>query len=197
MDSKTAEQVLICELHVPLGHCILGRVRSDMTFQDSKEKIPDQSPGEYRYLEREYLTNYRHSHIVLLRPTMSFMLMQTPDPRTIKVRACGRVGRSSVLDEERACSKNGSPLGRPARPHQCLPHLPTHQRQPLGHPCRGRYSLVPAPGLHRRRRRLPLRQHAPGKPGRGPPRDLETVAPRQQAAAFHPLERLSAAGQFE
>ncbi|OCT46499.1 ulp1 protease family protein [Cladophialophora carrionii] len=36
------------------------------------------------YLEREYLTNYKHSHIVLLRPTMSFMLMQTPDPRTIK-----------------------------------------------------------------------------------------------------------------
>lgn len=40
-----------------------------------------------RYLEREYLTNFKHSRIVLLRPTMSFMLMQTPDPRTIKVRA--------------------------------------------------------------------------------------------------------------
>jgi len=36
------------------------------------------------YLEREYLTNFKHSHIVLLRPTMSFMLMQTPDPRTIQ-----------------------------------------------------------------------------------------------------------------
>lgn len=36
------------------------------------------------YLEREYLINFKHSHIVLLRPTMSFMLMQTPDPRTIK-----------------------------------------------------------------------------------------------------------------
>ncbi|KIW42430.1 hypothetical protein, variant 2 [Exophiala oligosperma] len=36
------------------------------------------------YLEREYLVNFKHSHIVLLRPTMSFMLMQTPDPRTIK-----------------------------------------------------------------------------------------------------------------
>lgn len=38
-----------------------------------------------RYLEREYLTNFKHSHIVLLRPAMAFMLMQTADPRTIKV----------------------------------------------------------------------------------------------------------------
>ncbi|KAI1614104.1 sentrin-specific cysteine protease [Exophiala viscosa] len=36
------------------------------------------------YLEHEYLTNFKHSRIILLRPTMSFMLMQTPDPRTIK-----------------------------------------------------------------------------------------------------------------
>jgi len=36
------------------------------------------------YLEREYLPNFKLSRIVLLRPTMSFMLMQTPDPRTIK-----------------------------------------------------------------------------------------------------------------
>ncbi|KAL2392191.1 hypothetical protein ABEF92_001110 [Exophiala dermatitidis] len=36
------------------------------------------------YLEHEYLSKYKHSHIILLRPTMSFMLMQTPDPHTIK-----------------------------------------------------------------------------------------------------------------
>lgn len=36
------------------------------------------------YLEREYLTQYRNSHIVLLRPSMSFLLMQTPDPSTLK-----------------------------------------------------------------------------------------------------------------
>lgn len=37
-----------------------------------------------RYLEREYLTEYKNSNIVLLRPSMSFMLMQTPDPMTLK-----------------------------------------------------------------------------------------------------------------
>ena len=37
-----------------------------------------------RYLEREYLTEYKASNIVLLRPSMSFMLMQTPDPLTLK-----------------------------------------------------------------------------------------------------------------
>lgn len=36
-----------------------------------------------RYLEREQLTQYPSSHIVLLRPSMAFMLMQTPDPLTL------------------------------------------------------------------------------------------------------------------
>jgi len=36
------------------------------------------------YLEHEYLSTYPHSRIVLLRPSMAFMLMQTPDPRTLK-----------------------------------------------------------------------------------------------------------------
>ena len=44
-----------------------------------------------RYLEREYLTNFKHSHIVLLRPAMAFMLMQTPDPRDIKVPSSGQI----------------------------------------------------------------------------------------------------------
>ncbi|KAI9814805.1 MAG: hypothetical protein M1827_003071 [Pycnora praestabilis] len=35
-------------------------------------------------LEREQLNKYPNSHIVLLRPSMSFMLMQTPDPLTLK-----------------------------------------------------------------------------------------------------------------
>ena len=38
----------------------------------------------HRYLEREYLTEYKTANIVLLRPSMSFMLMQTPDPLTLK-----------------------------------------------------------------------------------------------------------------
>src|SRR5690348_7558210 len=37
-----------------------------------------------RYLEREFLINYPSSNIVLLRPSMSFMLLQTPDPRTLR-----------------------------------------------------------------------------------------------------------------
>jgi sentrin-specific protease 8 len=37
-----------------------------------------------RYLEREHLSKYTNSHIVLLRPSMAFMLMQTPNPLTLK-----------------------------------------------------------------------------------------------------------------
>ncbi|TQB73141.1 hypothetical protein MPDQ_006058 [Monascus purpureus] len=36
------------------------------------------------YLEREFLTRYKSSNIVLLRPSMSFLLLQTPDPRTLR-----------------------------------------------------------------------------------------------------------------
>lgn len=36
------------------------------------------------YLEREVLVNYKSSNIVLLRPSMSFMILQTPDPRTLR-----------------------------------------------------------------------------------------------------------------
>ncbi|RFU26168.1 hypothetical protein B7463_g10168, partial [Scytalidium lignicola] len=36
------------------------------------------------YLEREQLRKYPSSNIVLLRPSMAFMLMQTPDPLTLK-----------------------------------------------------------------------------------------------------------------
>ena len=37
-----------------------------------------------RYLEREHLNQYKNANIVLLRPSMSFMLKQTPDPLTLK-----------------------------------------------------------------------------------------------------------------
>lgn len=37
-----------------------------------------------RYLEREDLTAFPKASIVLLRPSMSFMLMQTPDPLSLK-----------------------------------------------------------------------------------------------------------------
>ncbi|MCJ1269562.1 hypothetical protein MMC22_009454 [Lobaria immixta] len=36
------------------------------------------------YLEREFISRHKNSHIVLLRPSMSFMLIQTPDPLTLR-----------------------------------------------------------------------------------------------------------------
>jgi len=42
------------------------------------------SAEDLRYLEHEQLSQYPSSHIVLLRPSMAFMLMQTPDPLTLK-----------------------------------------------------------------------------------------------------------------
>lgn len=50
--------------------------------------MPPSSPAyttiTSRYLEREFLGQYKAANIVLLRPSMSFMLMQTPDPLTLK-----------------------------------------------------------------------------------------------------------------
>ena len=63
-------------------HSILGRVcfHNASSWHDPRH-IAD---NRFRYLEREVLCKYPSSHIVLLRPSMSFMLMQTPDPQTIK-----------------------------------------------------------------------------------------------------------------
>ncbi|KAG2014743.1 hypothetical protein KXW98_001652 [Aspergillus fumigatus] len=36
------------------------------------------------YLEREFLVQYKTSNIVLLRPSMSFMLLQTPNPLSLR-----------------------------------------------------------------------------------------------------------------
>jgi sentrin-specific protease 8 len=36
------------------------------------------------YLEHEYLSKLEHANIILLRPSMSFMLLQTPDPRSLR-----------------------------------------------------------------------------------------------------------------
>jgi hypothetical protein len=49
-----------------------------------QERAPDDE-GRCRYLEHHFLATYLYSHIVLLRPSMVFLLMQTPDPTTIKV----------------------------------------------------------------------------------------------------------------
>ncbi|GJP94273.1 hypothetical protein AnigIFM60653_007299 [Aspergillus niger] len=36
------------------------------------------------YLEHEFLVQYRSSNIVLLRPSMSFMILQTPNPHSLR-----------------------------------------------------------------------------------------------------------------
>ncbi|KAL8982893.1 MAG: hypothetical protein Q9205_002731 [Flavoplaca limonia] len=41
-------------------------------------------PALFRYLERDFLSQQHSSNIVLLRPSMSFMLIQTPNPLTLK-----------------------------------------------------------------------------------------------------------------
>jgi hypothetical protein len=53
--------------------------------------------GHCRYLEHEFLTSYKHSNIVLLRPSMAMMLMQTPDPRTIKAGPLSRQADRPML----------------------------------------------------------------------------------------------------
>lgn len=62
----------------PADNCILGRVNSP------HPPVRTHSLTNDRYLEREELRKYPSSHIVLLRPSMAFMLMQTPDPLTLK-----------------------------------------------------------------------------------------------------------------
>lgn len=37
-----------------------------------------------RYLEHEYLAAYKHSNIVLLRPSITYLLMQTPDALSVR-----------------------------------------------------------------------------------------------------------------
>lgn len=58
-----------------------GRIEDS---NSSNQTSPNSFPSPNRYLERDTLTQYPNSHIILLRPSMSFMLMQTPDPSTLK-----------------------------------------------------------------------------------------------------------------
>jgi sentrin-specific protease 8 len=37
-----------------------------------------------RYLEHEYLASYKFSNIILLRPSITYLLMQTPDATTVR-----------------------------------------------------------------------------------------------------------------
>lgn len=62
------------------GHLVLARVRACTSYS----KYCSTAQPTHRYLEREYLKEYKNANIVLLRPSMSFMLMQTRDPLTLK-----------------------------------------------------------------------------------------------------------------
>lgn len=62
---------------------VLGRVSTpssplQRSWSCSSCRRPD------RYLEREFLAQHNRTNIVLLRPSMSFMLMQTADPSTLR-----------------------------------------------------------------------------------------------------------------
>ena len=59
-------------------HIFLGRVRPLISLDcRSKPNV------KHRYLEREFLSRSPNARIVLLRPSMCFMLLQTPDPLTL------------------------------------------------------------------------------------------------------------------
>ena len=62
------------------GHLFLARV---CAFRYHSKYCSAAHPS-HRFLEREYLKQYKNANIVLLRPSMSFMLMQTRDPLTLK-----------------------------------------------------------------------------------------------------------------
>ena len=80
-------------------HCVLGRV-CHVRLERRSKPIEQGADGTWliRYLEHEFMTSYKYSNIVLLRPSMAMMLMQTPDPRTIKVwpLACAAVESHSA-----------------------------------------------------------------------------------------------------
>ena len=60
---------------------ILGRVRR--TYQKSIGRSANFF-DLCRYLEWEFLIHYKASNIILLRPSMSFLLLQTPDPLSLR-----------------------------------------------------------------------------------------------------------------
>lgn len=66
------------------GHCVLARVPSPQP-RPRLHPIPSDTPPIHRYLEREYLKNYKATNIILLRPSVTFMLMRARDDSSIKV----------------------------------------------------------------------------------------------------------------
>ena len=68
------------QLSLLSGHLVLARVCGCT----SSSKYCSAAYPTHRFLEREYLKQYKNANIVLLRPSMSFMLMQTRDPITLK-----------------------------------------------------------------------------------------------------------------
>jgi sentrin-specific protease 8 len=65
----------------------------------------------YRYLEREHLSVYPKTHIILLRPSMSFMLLQTPEPQTIASALPGLKGVSHIFLPITDCRNPSIPEG--------------------------------------------------------------------------------------
>ncbi|KAL2759030.1 hypothetical protein ACRALDRAFT_2026428 [Sodiomyces alcalophilus JCM 7366] len=53
-------------------------------LSDSLLVAPEPQPNHCRYLEREILPKYPQARIILLRPSMTFLLMKEPDIRQIR-----------------------------------------------------------------------------------------------------------------
>ena len=81
-DNVCGDPIIIgyTQLIVLSGHLVLARVCACTSYS----KYCSTANPTRRYLEREYLKQYKNANIVLLRPSMSFMLMQTRDPLTLK-----------------------------------------------------------------------------------------------------------------
>ncbi|EEY18951.1 NEDD8-specific protease [Verticillium alfalfae VaMs.102] len=68
----------VLSYHDITQHCFLGRVRHIATARLYPPSDRD------RYLERELLPKYPQARIILLRPSMTFLLMKEPDMRAIR-----------------------------------------------------------------------------------------------------------------
>jgi len=109
---------------------------------------------------------------------MSFMLLQTPDPRTLKVRAAALLALHTHV-----CRLPG--LGCPPQLLQDDAHLPAHYRLPVPFYPRIRLTLVPSRRQRRRRRSLPLRLAAARQCPRRPPRHTKVIRPPQPPAEVY------------
>lgn len=72
------------ELIIFLGRLYRSGRSKPVPADKQEEDMADLILLNERYLEREFLVQYNTSNIVLLRPSMSFMILQTPNPLSLR-----------------------------------------------------------------------------------------------------------------